>query len=159
MRSIEYREGDLFEQTDLDALAHGCNTQGLMGAGIARTFRAEYPEMFQQYVVQCGAKRAKPGGLFLWKDPWASTKLRGAPKYVFNLFTQEKPGRNAKLEYLYPAFSDMYQAASWLGVKSIGLPEIGCGIGGLEWDDVEGILSNYDTLFPTIKTVVVRYKP
>lgn len=153
--TIEYREGDLFKQTDLEALAHGCNMRGAMGAGIAKTFRDLYPDMYEQYRVQCQSGMVQRGNtpLFLWKT------MNG--RYIFNLFTQEDPGPNASIWMVDEALHHMLNVADRLGIESIGMPEIGCGIGGLKWDQVEASIE--DRLryrdAPSPRIVVVRYKP
>src|SRR5262249_34840272 len=54
---IEYVSGDLFDNAhDAQAFAHGCNCQGSMGAGIAKTFRSRYPEMYEEYRRRCKAE-------------------------------------------------------------------------------------------------------
>ena len=82
--AIQYVSGDLFvNSVHAQALAHGCNCKGSMGAGIAVGFRERYPEMYEEYRRRCKAvpREFNPGDVFLWKaekQPW-----------VFNLATQE----------------------------------------------------------------------
>jgi O-acetyl-ADP-ribose deacetylase (regulator of RNase III) len=81
---VQFVRGGLFaNRFGAEALAHGCNCQGSMGAGIARGFRDRYPEMFEEYRRRCKAKPRKfnLGGAFLWKS-------EGKPR-VFNVGTQE----------------------------------------------------------------------
>jgi O-acetyl-ADP-ribose deacetylase (regulator of RNase III) len=132
MSELVYRKGDLFGHTGLDAWAHGCNTKGKMGAGIAKGFKQRFPEMYVQYVAQCAAGLAQPGRLFLYKSQ--------APAYVFNLYTQELPGANAHYEYVRRAVDAMSAAGNRLAIRTIGIPKIGCGIGGLEWPQIEQYL-------------------
>src|SRR3982750_606755 len=67
---IKFVSGDLFENgLHAQAFAHGCNCQGSMGAGVAKTFRARYPEMYEEYRQRC---KAEPrlfnlGDCWLWK--------------------------------------------------------------------------------------------
>src|SRR2546423_10973283 len=81
---IEFVAGDLFaNRFGAQALAHGCNCQGSMGAGIAKGFRERYPQMYEAYRRRCKAqpRRFNLGDAWLWKAedrPW-----------VFNLATQE----------------------------------------------------------------------
>ena len=80
----EFLSGDLFDNAHhAQAFAQGCNCQGSMGAGIAKTFRERYPEMFDEYRRRCKAepRRFNLGDCWLWKanhQPW-----------VFNLAIQE----------------------------------------------------------------------
>ena len=155
--TIEYREGDLFKQTDLDALAHGCNMQGVMGAGIAKTFRQKYPDMYEQYRLRCKLNLPDRNSEMVF--PWKT--LSGL--YIFNLFTQVEPGPNASIHLVDNAFREMFRQASCLGITSIGMPMIGCGIGGLRWDDVEvslrdGLRLEHMSHRYDFKVVVVEYK-
>src|SRR3954471_18615931 len=81
---IAFVSGDLFaNRVGAQALAHGCNCQGSMGAGIATGFRDRYPQMFAEYRRRCQARPRlfNLGDAFLWKG-------NGLP-WVFNLGTQE----------------------------------------------------------------------
>ena len=52
--SIVFVTGDLFvNRFQAQALSHGCNCQGSMGAGIATGFRDRYPQMYAEYRIRC----------------------------------------------------------------------------------------------------------
>ena len=76
---IRFVSGDLFDNAhDAQAFAHGCNCQGSMGAGIAKTFRARYPDMYEEYRRRCKAepRQFNLGDCWLWKatiSPGSST--------------------------------------------------------------------------------------
>ena len=132
---------------EVDAYAHGCNTLGLMGSGIAKQFRDRDPAMTVAYKEVCknaGYNESLLGGFFFWDK---STPM------VYNLFTQFQPGRHPKNEYdkclLYvgTCFANMFADAANRGLNSIGMPCIGAGIYRLEWDDVfEELIQAYDSM-------------
>src|SRR5579884_2320025 len=133
---IEYVSGDLFRNRfHAQALAHGCNCQGSMGAGIAKGFKERYPEMFEEYHRRCKSEPRKfnLGDVFLWKTddrPW-----------VFNLGTQERYWHaRASYEAIETALKKMKQRANREGVTRIALPRIGVGYGGLSWKKVRAIV-------------------
>ena len=133
--TIEYREGDLFAQPDLQALSHGVNCHGKMGAGIAVEFRKRFPAMHEKYVNHCKAGRLKLGMVFPWheqEDFW-----------VYNMASQDKPGRNASLAAVDATLAKVIDHMEKNGVKSLGLPLIGCGIGGLSWPQVRAIFEKH----------------
>ena len=128
--------GDLFDNAHgVRALAHGCNCQGSMGAGVARTFRARYPEMYEEYRRRCKAepRQFNLGDCWLWKaddQPW-----------VFNLGTQEGYWRaRASYEAIETALRRMREQADAEGITSIAIPRIGVGYGGLSWKKVRAIV-------------------
>lgn len=123
---IEYRDGDLFT-SGLPALAHGCNTKGKMGSGIAVQFRQLYPLMYEEYAQMCKDGDLGLGDVFIWK----------ANPVIFNLMTQENPGPNASVEAINRCVTTMLMDGMRLGITEIGMPRIGAGIGGLKWSQVE----------------------
>jgi O-acetyl-ADP-ribose deacetylase (regulator of RNase III) len=133
--TIEYVSGDLFlNRYNVQAFAHGCNCQGSMSAGIAATFHEQYPEMYKEYHQRC---KAKPrlfnlGDTFLWTEA-------NKPS-VFNLGTQERPGRDARYDAIETALTNMKAQANAEYIESIAIPRIGAGIGGLSWDKVKLII-------------------
>jgi O-acetyl-ADP-ribose deacetylase (regulator of RNase III) len=133
---IRCLSGDLFDnECRAQALAHGCNCQGTMGAGIAVGFRERYPGMYEEYRRRCKAipREFNPGDVFLWKDedrPW-----------VFNLATQEDTWRQrATYDAVEKSLTAMRALADQEGVQSIAMPRVGAGHGGLSWKKVRAII-------------------
>lgn len=118
----------------MPALAHGCNTLGAMGAGIAREFRRRYPAMYDEYRRRCGEGSFGLGDVLTWwEDP--------TQPVIFNLATQPRRGRCASLGAIRVAVSEMLdQAEHLIHVDAIGMPQIGCGLGGLRWMNVRPML-------------------
>ncbi len=132
---IRYVSGDLFHNAhDAQAFAHGCNCQGSMGAGIAKNFRARYPEMYEEDRRRCKAepRQFNLGECWLWK---ADNQL-----WVFNLGTQEGYWRaRASYEAIDTALRSMRQQADVEGITRIAVSRIGVGYGGLSWKKVRAI--------------------
>lgn len=136
------KNGDLFT-TDARGIGHGINCKGKMGAGIAVLFRKKYPEMFTKYQEKCLAGEIMPGDCFVWDNEDGT--------FVYNLASQDYPGKHAKLFWLGNAAAKALKHADSHGVKAIALPQIGCGIGGLDWNEVASLLEeverNYNAHF------------
>jgi O-acetyl-ADP-ribose deacetylase (regulator of RNase III) len=133
---IEFVSGDLFDNAHhAQAFAQGCNCQGSMGAGIAKTFRERYPKMFDEYRRRCKAepRQFNLGDFWLWKaddQPW-----------VFNLATQERYWRGrASYEAIETGLRSMRQQADAEGLTCVAIPRIGVGYGGLSWKKVRTIV-------------------
>lgn len=150
------RNGDMFT-TDARYLAHGVNCKGLMGSGIAVQFRKRFPEMHAGYVERCLDGRLAPGSF------WVSTGiLNGRTVLPLNLASQDEPGANARYDYLFSALAGFAAAAShperlrmYGGI--VAIPEIGCGIGGLEWAKVKEILLCIERMWPEIEFEAWHY--
>jgi O-acetyl-ADP-ribose deacetylase (regulator of RNase III) len=152
---IQYVSGDLFtNRFGARALAHGCNCQGSMGAGIATGFRDRYPEMYAEYRRRCKAepRQFNLGDAWLWKAeslPW-----------VFNLGTQEGVWRaRASYQAIEAALTSMRTQADREGVTSIAFPRIGAGYGGLSWQKVRAIVEQVFADWPGTLHVYEEYVP
>lgn len=132
---IEYVTGDLFNnRVRAQALGHGCNCTGSMGTGIAVGFKDRYPAMFEEYRRRCKAKPPEftLGDVFLWRE-------ENEPA-VFNLGTQPRPGRGATYPVVEAALRAMREAADEAGIRSIAIPRIAAGYGGLSWKKVKALI-------------------
>lgn len=125
-------QGDLFADLKAgEAFAHGANCEGVMGAGVAKTVRAKFPNNYRIYKKHCDA------GTFL---PGDSLRVSENNNTVFNLGTQYRKGADAKIENVRVSVKSMINDASVCNIKQIKTVRLGCGIGGLDWDDVKPVL-------------------
>jgi O-acetyl-ADP-ribose deacetylase (regulator of RNase III) len=152
---IPFVTGDLFaNRFGARALAHGCNCQGSMGAGIATGFPDRYPEMFAEYRRRCKARPREfnLGDAFLWKT-------EGRP-WVFNLGTQEGFWRSrASYEAIEAALASMREQADREGIATIAIPRIGTGYGGLSWRKVRAVIEKAFADWPGTLYVYEEYAP
>jgi O-acetyl-ADP-ribose deacetylase (regulator of RNase III) len=152
---IQLVSGDLFaNRFGARALAHGCNCQGSMGAGIATGFRDRYPEMFQEYRRRCKAepRRFNLGDAWLWKA--------GAGPWVFNLGTQEGVWRaRASYEAIDTALRSMREQADQEGIVTVAIPRVGVGYGGLSWKKVRAIVEKAFAGWPGTLYVYEEFVP
>lgn len=147
---LTIKKGNLFENDDnLEGLAHGCNLQGYMGAGIAAQFKERFPENYYHYSGVCAAKLYSLGDCYAYL---------GNEPAIFNLFTQEYPGPCAKYGAILDSVREMIKVADKQDIKLIGLPKIGCGIGGLEWPKVQMILEAVQKLCEPLKIDMIVYE-
>jgi O-acetyl-ADP-ribose deacetylase (regulator of RNase III) len=133
---IHFVCGDLFaNRHQAQALAHGCNCKGTMGAGIAVGFKERYPQMYEEYRRRCKAqpREFNVGDAFLWRE-------EDKPA-VFNLGTQENTwSRRATYEGVERCLTNMLQRADQENIASIAMPRIGAGYGGLSWKKVRVLI-------------------
>ena len=116
-------KGDIFGASDLRAYAHGCNCAGTMDAGIAVAFKKKWPRMFEDYAKRCADGRFNLGDVLVWTE---------GDETVYNLAIQEHWKKKATMAALSRAVRKMLELAEAAGVKRIGLPRIGAGLGGAD---------------------------
>jgi len=130
---LTYLKGDLFN-SPAQVLVNTVNTVGVMGKGIALEFKNRYPEMFKVYQRICDDKSLDIGKLLLWKSD---------EKLVL-LFPTKKHWRSpSKLAYIEEGLKKFVQSYESLGIESVAFPRLGCGNGGLNWDEVKPIMERY----------------
>ena len=129
---VVFTKGDIFAAEGLTSYAHGCNCAGAMGAGIAIEFKRRWPRMYEEYVVRCADRRFGLGDVFVWSEGGAT---------IYNLGMQEHWRKKSQLPALAKSMRTMVELASNAGIKRVGLPRIGAGLGGLDWTRVKRVLT------------------
>lgn len=135
------REGSLFD-TETKTIGHGVNCVGVMGAGIAKPIKEMFPNNYANYKAACQGGFLVPGETLVCVEYGLT---------LFNMATQRKPGRDARYNWVFSATLDAAQTAVTLGLDTIAIPMIGCGIGGLKWSKVEKILDTVEFIVPNFE--------
>ena len=127
-REIKGNLLDLFDKGEFESIGHGCNCQNIMGAGIALQIKERYPDAYYADRYCLMAPSEKLGNYSSTDD-----------ERIYNFYTQFRPGADADYLWLKSCFKKF--AIDYYGFNfSIGLPQIGCGIGGLKWELVKTII-------------------
>jgi O-acetyl-ADP-ribose deacetylase (regulator of RNase III) len=131
---ITRSQGNLL-QADVDALVNTVNTVGVMGKGIALQFKRAFPAMFKDY-----ARAAKGGELQLGSmHVWATGQLTG-PRFVINFPTKGHWKASSRLVDVERGLDDLVRVIREKGIRSVAVPPLGCGNGGLDWSLVEPLI-------------------
>jgi len=136
---ISYIQGDVTEATE-QVIAHGVNCTGHFGSGVAGAIKRKHPYVREQYL---GLKQHVLGTCQF-------VNYNGA--VWVNAHTQQDKGYDgqqyADLEAVAECLNEIDNYMHENKLTSIAMPKIGCGLGGLKWEDVEilvdGILSDYE---------------
>jgi len=128
-----YRRTSLMEST-AQTLVNTVNCVGVMGKGIALEFKKREPAMFEAYSRICADKKLKPGTLWLWKE---------SPQWVLNFPTKLHWKNPSRLEWIESGLQKFVDRHTDLGIREISFPRLGCGNGGLDWDDVRPLMERY----------------
>jgi O-acetyl-ADP-ribose deacetylase (regulator of RNase III) len=148
---IILKQGNLLED-EAEALVNTVNCVGVMGKGIALQFKQAYPEMFSEYEKACRRKEVQPGKMHV-----VCTKSLLNPKYIINFPTKRHWKNKSRMEDIELGLADLIKVIKELNIKSIALPPLGCGNGGLRWDEVR---PKIEAAFEHLKEVEVHlYEP
>jgi O-acetyl-ADP-ribose deacetylase (regulator of RNase III) len=127
---IELAEGNLLE-APADALVNTVNTEGVMGKGIALQFSKKFPEMLARYRAACESGELRPGQMHVWE--------RGEmfqPRFVINFPTKRHWRGKSRMEDIEAGLVALAETIQQLGIRSVAIPPLGCGNGGLAWSEV-----------------------
>jgi O-acetyl-ADP-ribose deacetylase (regulator of RNase III) len=128
--TVTLTDGDLLQQ-HVDAIVNTVNTVGVMGKGIALQFKQKWPENFRAYEKACKRGEVQTGKMFIYD---AGGLLK--PQYIINFPTKRHWRGKSQVEDIEAGLVDLIHQVKRLGIRSIALPPLGCGNGGLDWDDV-----------------------
>ena len=153
---ITYVIGDLLASSE-PVIAHGCNTRGAMGAGIALHVANRWPEVERVYAAHCRTRDFHVGTAQLVNTQEMVELPDGSVthRHVFNLGTQRNPGRDGTYWAVMLSFGNMFEICVDHGIKRVAIPRIGCGIAGLEWNTVEFVINGIYDWVPNGPEIVV----
>jgi len=127
---IEDGRGNLL-RADAEALVNTVNTVGHMGKGIALQFKQAYPENFKAYAQAVRKGAVQPGRMFVVPTGHVTN-----PHYIINLPTKRHWRSRSRIEDIEAGLGALVEEIGRLGIRSIAIPALGCGNGGLDWADV-----------------------
>lgn len=128
-----YRRTSLLEAPS-QTLVNTVNCVGVMGKGLAKAFKQREPKMFEVYKKICAEKRLEPGKLWLWKS---------SGNWILNFPTKIHWRNPSRLEWVEAGLQKFVLGYKEHGINEISFPRLGCGNGGLDWDDVRPLMENY----------------
>lgn len=134
--AIKFIKGNLLE-ADVEALVNTVNCVGIMGKGIALQFKQTFPENFIEYSKACRSNQVQLGRMF--------TVLLNSfinPKYIINFPTKQHWKERSRLNNIRTGLESLVAEVENLNIKSIAIPPLGCGNGGLRWDEVRPIIES-----------------
>jgi O-acetyl-ADP-ribose deacetylase (regulator of RNase III) len=127
---IIFTQGNLLESR-AEALVNTVNTVGVMGKGIALMFKERFDENFRRYAAACKANEVQTGKMFVTQVH----ELDG-PRWIVNFPTKQHWRAPSRMEWVVDGLRDLRRFLVEQKVKSIAIPPLGAGNGGLEWAEV-----------------------
>jgi O-acetyl-ADP-ribose deacetylase (regulator of RNase III) len=144
---LTFTEGNLLT-ANADALVNTVNEVGVMGKGIALMFREAFPENNREYEKACKRGQVRVGHMLVVEN-----RTQWGPKWIINFPTKKHWRQPSKVEWIRDGLKDLLVTIVKLDIKSIAIPPLGCGNGGLEWEEVKRLI--VETL-GTLKSVEVQ---
>jgi len=148
---IEYRRGDILRE-DAEALVNTVNCVGVMGRGIALQFKDAFPENFKAYAEACKNKEVQPGRMLVFE-----TGQLANPRYIINFPTKRHWRGKSRMEDIDAGLNALVETIRQYNIRSIAIPPLGSGLGGLDWSDVKPHIKS--RLQPLTDVRVFLYEP
>lgn len=130
---LTYHRTSLLE-SEAQTIVNTVNTVGVMGKGLADELRKRHPDMFKAYKRICDQHLLDIGKLWLW---------RSSSQWILNFPTKKHWRNPSKIEFVEAGlrkFVDQYESK---GIREIAFPRLGCGNGGLAWENVQPLMHRY----------------
>lgn len=148
---IEFTKGNIIN-ANAEALVNTVNTVGVMGKGIALAFKKAFPHNYDRYRTACDKGEFNVGNLLVTETG------RLMPKFIVNFPTKKHWRNRSKIEYIETGMKELVKTIKNKRIKSIAIPPLGCGNGGLNWDTVKAIiLKELKNIDEDVKVII--YEP
>jgi O-acetyl-ADP-ribose deacetylase (regulator of RNase III) len=148
---IELAKGDILK-ADAEALVNTVNCVGFMGRGIALQFKRSFPQNFQAYETACKKGEVQPGRMLVVELGQLMN-----PRYVINFPTKRHWRGKSRLVDIDAGLEALVQEVQRLRIRSIAIPPLGCGLGGLDWSDVRPRIERAFAELPHVRAML--YEP
>ena len=145
---IRYTTGDIL-RTDAEAIVNTVNCVGIMGRGIALQFKNAFPANFKAYETACKRDEVQPGKMFVFE-----TGTFMNPKYIINFPTKRHWRGKSRIEDIDSGLVALAEEVRQRGIRSIAIPPLGSGLGGLNWRDVRPRIETALRDIPDLDVVV-----
>lgn len=130
---IRFTHGNIF-QSRCEALINPVNCVGVMGKGLALQFKQLFPANFTSYAQACRAGALAPGRMHVFATGSPQ------PRYIVNFPTKRHWRDPSRLDDVDQGLTALAHAIATNGIRSIAIPPLGCGLGGLPWPDVRALI-------------------
>jgi len=145
---IEITKGNIVE-ADAEALVNTVNCVGFMGKGIALQFKQAFPANFKAYETACRAGEVAPGGMLIFDNGRLIN-----PRYIINFPTKRHWRGKSRISDIRSGLKALVADVRRLGIRSIAVPPLGCGLGGLDWCKVRPTIEQAFSELPDVRVLL-----
>lgn len=147
---IDLVKGDILK-ADAEALVNTVNCVGIMGRGIALQFKKAFPENFKAYKAACNHKQIEPGKMFIYD---LNRLYNYNPRFIINFPTKRHWKNKSHIEDIKLGLADLIDAIQQQQIRSIAIPPLGCGLGGLNWEEVRPLIIEAFQSLPQVNVLL-----
>ncbi len=148
---IRLTSGNLLK-CEAEALVNTVNCDGFMGKGIALQFKISFPENYKAYHRACKKAEIQPGKMFTFETQSISNQ-----KYIINFPTKRRWRDKSRMEDIKIGLTDLISEIKHYRIRSIAIPPLGCGLGGLKWSVVKPLIE--ESMAKLIGVEVFLFEP
>jgi O-acetyl-ADP-ribose deacetylase (regulator of RNase III) len=156
---IQYVDNRSIFDSEADALVNPVNTKGTMGKGLALEFEKRFPECTNPYKSACSEGKLVTGTLLVVQLV-VKPNLWSRKRPAIILFpTKEHWRGKSRIEWIETGLQDLKNKYHEWNLNSVAIPRVGCGLGGLKWDQVKPLIEKYFADEPFIVEVYLNKNP
>jgi len=145
---IEYKRGNLLE-AEVEGLVNTVNEVGVMGKGIALMFREAFPESAKEYENACARHEVRVGRIFVTEN-----RALVGPRWILHFPTKKHWRQPSRLEWVREGLKDLVRVVREKKIRTLALPPLGCGAGGLDWSQVRREIEAALASIPEVEAIV-----
>ena len=134
---------------EADALVNTVNCVGFMGKGIALQFKQAFPANFKRYEIACAAGEMVPGRMLIHDNGGLVN-----PRWIINFPTKRHWRGKSRLKDVADGLVALVSDVRRLGIRSIAVPPLGCGLGGLDWAEVRPMIEQAFNSVPNVQVLL-----
>jgi len=145
---LDFRTGDIL-RADAEALVNTVNCVGIMGRGVALQFKKAFPENFKAYEAACSRQDVQPGRMFVYETGYV-----GNPRFIINFPTKRHWRGKSRIEDIDAGLRALADVIKERQIRSVAIPPLGSGLGGLHWPDVRRRIEQFAHTLPDVSFTV-----
>jgi len=130
---VTYLSEDIFKSS-AQVITNPINCVGAMGKGLALAYKKKYPKMYEDYKAKCQRGEVEITKPYLWEN---------CETQILNFPTKRHWRQDSRLSDIEAGLEYLAKNYAQLGISSLALPPLGCGLGGLDWIEVKNLINKY----------------
>ena len=145
---ISHTLGDI-SRADAVAIVNAVNCVGIMGRGVALQIKKKFPRNFKAYKTACERGEVQPGKMFVFE-----TNMFTNPKYIVNFPTKRHWRNKSRMEDIETGLEALVDIVRRYKIRSIAIPALGCGNGGLDWSEIRPRIETALRTIPNLQVTI-----